>query len=76
MGFSGREAIKKHLPEIIRDNQIDFSILNGENAADDGKGITREIAENFFSLGIDVITSGNHIWDKEEIIKFILVIHY
>ena len=56
---------------ILKENNIDFSIINGENASDDGKGITREIAENFFSLRIDVITSGNHIWDKEEIIKFI-----
>ena len=39
--------------------------MNGENAADDGKGITKNIAKEFFSLGVDVITSGNHIWDKE-----------
>ena len=71
MGFSGREAIKKYLPKIIEDNQIDFSVLNGENAADDGKGITKEIAEDFFSLGIDVITSGNHIWDKDETTRYI-----
>ena len=42
-----------------------------KNAADDGKGITKEIAEEFFSNGIDVITSGNHIWDKEETTKYI-----
>ena len=71
MGSSGREALNKNLSLILKENNIDFSIINGENASDDGKGITREIAENFFSLGIDVITSGNHIWDKEEIIKFI-----
>ena len=71
MGFSGREAIKKYLPKIIEDNLIDFSVLNGENAADDGKGITKEIAEDFFSLGIDVITSGNHIWDKDETTRYI-----
>ena len=71
MGLSGRKAIKKHLIEIIKSNRIDFSIINGENAADDGKGITAEIAKEFFSLGIDVITSGNHIWDKEETIKYI-----
>ena len=71
MGFSGREVIKKYLPEIIEDNLIDFSILNGENAADDGRGITQEIAEDFFSLGIDVITSGNHIWDKDETTRYI-----
>ncbi len=71
MGLSGRKALEKHLIEIIELNKIDFSIINGENAANDGKGITKEIAEKFFSLGIDVITSGNHIWDKEETTKYI-----
>ena len=71
MGLSGRKALKKNLPEIIKKNQIDFSIINGENAADDGKGITKEIAEELFLLGIDVITSGNHIWDKDETTKYI-----
>ena len=71
VGPPGRKALKKHFLKIIKDNKIDFSIINGENAADDGKGITKEIAEEFFSLGIDVITSGNHIWDKVETIKYI-----
>tara|TARA_Y100001958_G_scaffold157747_1_gene153639 strand:- start:1058 stop:1864 length:807 start_codon:yes stop_codon:yes gene_type:complete len=71
MGPSGRNALKRNLSEVIKDKKIDFVIINGENAADDGKGITKEIVEEFFSLGIDVITSGNHIWDKEEITKYI-----
>ena len=71
MGLSGRDALKRKLPKIIKDYKIDFSIINGENAADDGKGITKKIVEDIFSLGIDVITSGNHIWDKEETINFI-----
>ncbi len=71
MGSSGREALKKNFSKIIEENKIDFSIINGENAADDGKGITKEIAEEVFSLGVDVITSGNHIWDKEEIISYL-----
>ena len=71
IGSSGRKALKKNLPNIIEQNQINFSVINGENAADDGKGITKEIAEEFFSNGIDVITSGNHIWDKEETTKYI-----
>ena len=71
MGVSGRKALKKNLPKIIDRNEIEFSIINGENAADDGKGITKEIAEEFFFLGIDVITSGNHIWDKKEITSYI-----
>ena len=71
MGPSGRRALKKNLSKIIEKNNINFSVINGENAADDGKGITKEIAEEFFSQGIDVITSGNHIWDKEETTKYI-----
>ena len=71
MGISGRKAIKKNLSKIIKENKIDFSVINGENAADDGKGITKKIAEDFFLEGIDVITSGNHIWDKKETISYI-----
>ena len=71
MGASGRKALKNYLPKVIDENKIDFIIVNGENAADDGKGITKLIAEDFFSQGINVITSGNHIWDKEETVKFI-----
>ena len=71
MGLSGRKALIKNLPEIIKRDNIDFSVVNGENAANDGKGITKDIAEELFSLGIDVITSGNHIWDKDETTKYI-----
>ena len=71
MGPSGREALKKNLFKIIKENKIDFTVINGENAADDGRGITKEIAEDFFSWGIDVITSGNHIWDKSETTRHI-----
>tara|TARA_B100000886_G_scaffold101865_1_gene67676 strand:- start:6232 stop:7038 length:807 start_codon:yes stop_codon:yes gene_type:complete len=71
VGLSGRKALKKNLSQIIEQNKIDFSIVNGENAADDGKGITEIIAEDFFSQGIDVITSGNHIWDKKETTSYI-----
>ena len=45
--------------------------MNGENAADDGRGITQNIAEEFFEKGVDVITSGNHIWDKQETTDYI-----
>ena len=71
MGASGRKAIKNNLNKIITDNEINFTIINGENAADDGRGITKLIAEEFFSIGVDVITSGNHIWDKQETIDYI-----
>ena len=71
MGTSGRKALKSRLPKIITENKIDFVIVNGENAAEDGRGITKLIAEEFFSKGVDVITSGNHIWDKNEITDYI-----
>ena len=71
MGISGRNALNKKLPQIINSNAIDFIIVNGENSADDGKGITQDIAEEFFKIGVDVITSGNHIWDKQETANYI-----
>ncbi len=71
MGASGRKAIKKNLSKIINDKEIDFTIINGENSADSGRGITRSIAEEFFLQGADVITSGNHIWDQKETTDFI-----
>ena len=71
MGISGRNALTNKLPKIITENKIDFVIVNGENAADDGRGITQTIAEEFFSKGVDVITSGNHIWDKQETTDYI-----
>ena len=71
MGASGRNALNKKLPQIIKNNEIDFVIVNGENSADDGRGITQEIAKEFFKIGVDVITSGNHIWDKQETTNYI-----
>ncbi|MFL2883505.1 MAG: TIGR00282 family metallophosphoesterase [Pelagibacteraceae bacterium] len=71
VGVPGRKAIELNLNHIIKNEQIDFTIINGENSADDGKGITEEIANFFFSNKVDVITSGNHIWDKHETTNFI-----
>jgi metallophosphoesterase (TIGR00282 family) len=71
MGSSGRYAVNRKLTNIIKTNKVDFVIINGENAADDGRGITKDIAEEFFRNGVDVITSGNHIWDKEETSSYI-----
>ena len=71
MGSSGREAITKKLPDLISKKKIDFVIVNGENAADPGVGITKENTEDFFKAGVDVITTGNHIWDQKETMEFI-----
>ena len=50
MGKSGREVLKKNLNNLIEENNIDFVVANGENAADDGKGITQEIANELLSI--------------------------
>jgi len=66
IGKPGRVALKKLLPEIIGQQDIDFVIANGENSAG-GFGINRDIASSFFSYGVDVITGGNHFWDRRDI---------
>ena len=71
MGPAGREALLNNLPNIIEEKKVDFTIVNGENSADNGRGITKNIAEKFFEIGVDVITSGNHIWDAREIYGYI-----
>ena len=63
VGESGCNAVKKYLPEKITQNKIDFVIVNGENAAKEGVGITEEITNNLFDCGVNVITTGNHVWD-------------
>ena len=71
VGNTGCKKIKDNLLEQIKLNKIDFVIVNGENAADEGVGLTKEICENFFKSGVNVITTGNHVWDKKDIMKFI-----
>lgn len=68
MGKAGRNSLKEYLHK--KKAEYDFVIINGENAAG-GFGITAKIAEEFFSWGVDVITSGNHIWDKKEIYGYL-----
>jgi len=68
-GRPGRNIVKERLPELTRQHNIDLVIANGENAAA-GFGITPALAEEFLELGIEVITTGNHIWDKREIIEY------
>ena len=71
MGPSGVKAVKEKLPALIKEKKIDFVVVNGENAADSGVGISNQNAEDFFNSGADVITSGNHIWDEKETMEFI-----
>ena len=71
VGPSGREALVKKLPNLIKKKKLDFVIVNGENAADSGVGITKKNTEEFFKAGTDVITTGNHVWDQQETLEFI-----
>ena len=71
MGPSGRKAVSEKLPNLIKKKKIDFVILNGENAGDNGVGITKKIFNEFLKAGADVITTGNHIWDEKEVLEFI-----
>jgi metallophosphoesterase (TIGR00282 family) len=70
VGSPGRKIIHERLADILTLREIDLCIANGENAAS-GFGITPRIAEDLFSQGIEVITGGNHMWDRKEIIEFI-----
>jgi hypothetical protein len=66
IGEPGRKIAKSLLPELRKQHAVDFVIANGENSAG-GFGITPAIADELFNMGIDVLTSGNHIWDKKNI---------
>ena len=70
MGRSGREALEKHLPRLQKDLSPGVTIVNGENAAH-GRGITEKFCSQFYEWGVDVITTGNHVWDQREILKYI-----
>src|SRR5258708_35914078 len=66
----GRRIVADHLQDIIKAQQIDLAIANAENSAG-GFGITPLIAEDLFKQGLDVLTTGNHIWDKREIYDYL-----
>jgi metallophosphoesterase (TIGR00282 family) len=70
VGEPGRSAVACYLPGVIREKRIDLVVANAENAAG-GFGITPKIAKEFFEMGIHVLTGGNHIWDKKEIIDYL-----
>jgi 2',3'-cyclic-nucleotide 2'-phosphodiesterase len=70
VGKAGRQAIEEVLEEVVAEYKIEFTIANGENAAG-GMGITPSIAVEILDQGVDVLTSGNHIWAKKEIVPFL-----
>ncbi|MEO5375755.1 MAG: YmdB family metallophosphoesterase [Alphaproteobacteria bacterium] len=70
VGASGRAAVLKHLPDLRQRLRLDFVVVNAENAAH-GFGLTGKICAEFYAAGVDVITTGNHVWDQREIITYI-----
>ena len=70
VGKAGRRAIDQLLEKVVADHKIEFTIANGENAAG-GMGVTPAIAIEILDQGVDVLTSGNHIWAKKEIFSFL-----
>lgn len=70
VGSPGREAVKRLLPQLKKEHGLDFVVANAENASG-GSGITSKVADELFSSGVDVLTSGDHIWKKSEIFELI-----
>lgn len=70
VGRSGRRAFREITPRVRKEKSIDVVIVNGENCAS-GKGFTRRALEELYSGGADVVTSGNHVWDKKDVFEFI-----
>ena len=70
MGRSGRDAVAVHLPMLKEKLRPDVVIVNGENAAA-GHGITVKIAQDFYAMGVDCLTTGNHVWNQKEMLSAI-----
>jgi 2',3'-cyclic-nucleotide 2'-phosphodiesterase len=70
VGEPGRRAVKNLLPKLREQHALDFIIANGENSAG-GNGITPDIAAELFSYGVDVITTGDHLWDQKEVVELL-----
>ncbi len=71
-GSAGRRIVAEHIGHVLESHAIDLCVMNGENAAG-GFGITPAIADDLFDLGADVITTGNHFWDKKELLEYLKV---
>lgn len=70
VGRTGRDAITSYIPILRKQWSLDLVVVNGENAAH-GFGITESICESFYKAGVDVITTGNHVWDQKEILPIL-----
>ena len=69
VGSPGRQIVRDRLADIVAQRQIDLVIANGENSAS-GFGITPRLADELLQMGIDVLTGGNHSWDRKEIMEY------
>ena len=69
-GSAGRKIVHEHIAHVRKAHAVELTIMNVENAAG-GFGITPAIAEDLFDLGVDVMTTGNHVWDKRELLDYL-----
>ena len=69
-GSAGRRIVREHIGHVRQAHAVDLVVINAENAAG-GFGVTPQIAEDLFDLGADVLTTGNHVWDKRELIDYL-----
>ena len=69
-GSAGRRIVREHIGHVCEAHDVELVIMNVENAAG-GFGVTPQIAEDLFDLGADVLTTGNHVWDKRELIDYL-----
>lgn len=70
VGRSGRTVVTQEIPQLRKKLDLDFVVINGENAAH-GFGITKAICTEFYAAGVDVVTTGNHVWDQRETATYI-----
>ena len=71
VGISGCSKIMNTLKSEIKKRNINFVVVNGENSAEAGVGLTKEICNDFYNCGVNVITTGNHVWDQKQIMSYI-----
>ena len=69
-GSAGRRIVREHIGHVREAHNVELLIINAENAAG-GFGVTPQIAEDLFDLGADVLTTGNHVWDKRELVDYL-----
>jgi metallophosphoesterase (TIGR00282 family) len=69
-GGPGRRAVRRHLPDLVGERQIEFVVANAENAAG-GSGLTPDVADELFRMGVHCLTGGNHSWDKKDILPLL-----